>query len=282
LTGLNAASDGESMETPLLSPAASEDSGLRSFLDSAKLEFQASLQLLAERAAFIAAATGAAIALKESESFVYYAVAGDSAAQPGSEAGINEPSLRACIEQRIPVRTAQKGKANPFGLNVPILSADETIGVLELTGPHEYQDQDIDSVSRISNLVGVAVEYHDAAERASTRIAARDTQIKSEAQATSWHAPDSVAAQAIQDDQSKAAASPSPLNRQACASCGFPVSSGRRLCVDCERQPDLRLPSTNELFTIPTEENWLAAHGYTILSVLIPTIAAAVYFWLRR
>ena len=270
------------METLLLAAPATEDCGLRSFLDSTKLEFQASLQLLAERAAFVAAATGAAIALKQSESFVYYAVAGDSAAQPGCEAGVNEPSVRNCIEQRIPVRTVEKGKANPFILKVPILSAEEAIGILELTGPYEYRYQDIASVSRISNLVSVAVEYRDAAEKASARIAERDTEIKARSRSTSWHAPDSGAAETVPADQGKAGASPSALNAQACASCGFPVSSGRSMCVDCERQPDLRLRPTNELFTIQTEENSLSAHGYTILGVLIPTIAAAVYFWLRR
>lgn len=266
------------METLLLSPARTDDSGLHSFLNSTKLEFQAALQLLAERAAFIAAATGAAIALKERELFVYCAVTGDSAAQPGSEAEVNEASMRACLEQRIPVRTA--AKANAFGLKVPILGADEAIGILELSGPYEYQDQDIDSVARISHLVSVAVEYRDAAEQASARIAQRGTEIKAQSRTASWHAPD--AAQAIQAEQADAAALPGALNAQACASCGFPVSAGRKLCVDCERQPDVRLGSTNELFTIQTEEAWLSAHGYTILSVLIPAIAAALYFWLRR
>jgi hypothetical protein len=270
------------METLLLSPPVTEDSGLSSFLDSTKLEFQAALQLLVERAAFVAAATGAAIALKENESFIYYAVAGDSAAQPGSEAGANEPSVRNSIEQRIPVRTVEKGKASAFGLKVPILGGEEAIGILELTGPFEYRYQDIASVSRISNLVSVAVEYRDAAEKAAARIAERGREIQARAQAPSWHAPDSIATHAIPDDQGKAVASPSALNAQGCASCGFPVSSGRRLCVECERQPDVRLRSPNEVFTIQTEENWLAAHGYTILSVLIPAIAAAVYFWLRR
>lgn len=268
------------METLLLSPAATENPGLRSFLDSTKLEFQASLQLLAERAAFISAATGAAIALKEGDAFVYYAGTGDSAAQPGSQAGVNEAFLRRSIEQRTPVRTAPED--GTFALKVPILRAEEVVGVLELTGPYEYQDQDIESVSRISNLVSVAVEYREAAEQASARIAQRDTEIKAESRAASWHAPDSLAAQAIEADPAHAMAAPSAPNAQACASCGFPVSAGRRLCVDCERQPDSELRPTGELFTIPTEEGWLSAHGYTILSVLIPAIAAALYFWLRR
>lgn len=268
------------METLLLSAAATEDSGLRSFLDSTKLEFQASLQLLAQRAAFLTAATGAAIALKESKSFVYCAVTGDSSAQPGCEAGINQASLGNCIEQMIPVRTAPQ--ANTFGLQVPILRADKAIGVLELTGPYEYQDQDIDSVSRISHLVSVAVEYRDAAEQASARIAERDTEMKAQSQTATWHAPDSLPAQAIPAGQVQEGASPRALNAQACASCGFPVSTGRRLCVDCERQPDTRFASTSELFTIQTQETWLSAHGYTMLSVLIPTIAALLYFWLRR
>ena len=268
------------MEALGLSPAATENSGLRSFLDSTKLEFQASLQLLAERAAFIAAATGATIALKESESFVYYAVTGDSAAQLGSPAGINDASLRKCIEQRIPLRTA--AKANQFSLKVPILRAEEAIGVLALTGPYEFQDQDIDSVSRISTLVSVAVEYRDAAEQASARIAERGTEIKAESRPASWHAPDSLAVQAIPAHPVQRAASRSTLKARGCASCGFPVSPGRRLCVDCERKPDLPLASTRELFTIPSDETWLSAHVYTLLSVLIPTIAGVLYFWLRR
>ena len=268
------------METLVLSPAATEDSGLRSFLDSTKLEFQASLQLLAERAAFIAAATGATIALKEKESFVYCVVTGDSAAQPGFPAGINEASMRQCIEQRIPVRTAPK--SNQFNLKVPILRAEEAIGVLELTGPYEYQDQDIDSVSRVSSLVSVAVEYRDAGEQAWARIAERGTEIRAESRPASWHAPDAFSAQAIPAHPVPRGASRSTLPAQGCASCGFPVSPGRRLCVDCERKTDLPLASASELFTIPTDETWLSAHGYTLLSVLIPAIAAALYFWLRR
>lgn len=270
------------MEAVLLSPAATEDAGLRSFLDSTKLEFQASLQLLAERAAFLAAATAAAIALKESDAFVYCAVTGDAAAQPGSEARIDDASVRNSMEQRIPVRTAGKDIANPFGLKVPILSADQVIGVLELSGPYEYLAQDIASVARIAHLVSIAVEYRDAAEQASRRISERGTEMKAELRSASWHAPDSVAGQAIPADPLQSVASPNALNAQGCASCGFPVSPGRRLCVDCERQPELPPPSASQLFTIPTEETWLSAHGYTILSVLIPTIVAALYFWLRR
>lgn len=267
------------MESLLLSPA-TEGAGLCSFLDTTQLEFQASLQLLVERAVFLTGATGAAIALKENAGFVYCAVAGEISAEPGSKFDLGDASIPACIEQPAAVRTKPCEKEAAFTLRLPILSADKAVGIFELKGQYEFQDQDVDAVRRIADLVSVAVEYRNGAD-ASAKIAEREIEIKEKMQPASWHAPEATLSQPAPSVELNPAPPVAPI-AQACTSCGFPVSPGRTLCVDCERKPDAHPTPKSDLFTLPNDESWFSAHGYTLVAALIPAIAAAVYFWLRH
>jgi len=73
---------------------------------------------------------------------------------------------------------------------------------------------------------------------------------------------------------------------QRCASCGFPVSEGRSLCVDCERKGRLSetLDSTSDepvpeflASVVPKEESWLANHvNLLAIAVLILSILVAI------
>jgi len=73
---------------------------------------------------------------------------------------------------------------------------------------------------------------------------------------------------------------PKELDRiRNCEACGFPVSEGRTLCVDCEaarlsgdRPAPLasnQAPAFLTKFGTPKEKGWLGSHIYTIGTVLI-------------
>jgi len=87
---------------------------------------------------------------------------------------------------------------------------------------------------------------------------------------------------------SPAAFLPQPMKRiQKCASCGFPVSEGRTLCVDCEEKshrepkgveavPAEFVPSFGiSSSEAPAEESWLANH-VNILAILVLILSIAV------
>jgi putative methionine-R-sulfoxide reductase with GAF domain len=77
------------------------------------------------------------------------------------------------------------------------------------------------------------------------------------------------------------------LRVQKCASCGFPVSEGRSLCVDCERKQPHQSGSTEIMpaeyvpafltSQKPVDESWLANHvNLLAVAVLILSIVVAV------
>jgi putative methionine-R-sulfoxide reductase with GAF domain len=79
---------------------------------------------------------------------------------------------------------------------------------------------------------------------------------------------------------------PEAMSRvQKCASCGFPVSAGRTLCVDCENK-SYRQPESTEALSAefvpaflasspPPDESWLANH-VNLLAVLVLVLSIAV------
>jgi len=85
--------------------------------------------------------------------------------------------------------------------------------------------------------------------------------------------------------ETPAAAVPEAMRRvQKCASCGFPVSEGRSLCVDCENKRHLH-PEAAEaaapefvpafLDSSPPKESWVANH-VNVLAVLVLILSIVV------
>jgi GAF domain-containing protein len=253
------------------------------FVHTATLEFQAALQLLVERARFVSGARSVAIALEQDGQFVYSAASGESAPETGVAAGLSQPSLRDCIGQRKIIRSHAGGDF-PFGLNVPILREGKAAGFLELHGGSAFEDRDCEAVQRIAEMIDTAIDHRDAAALAD-QIAFEEIVEIPNAPATpsTWHAPNVSSVEATRQQQSSAASIPetaAAVPVQNCLSCGFPVSPGRKLCVDCERNTDpAQVP--DELFTGHQHESWISTHGYTIASVLVSLLAIATILWLH-
>jgi hypothetical protein len=73
-------------------------------------------------------------------------------------------------------------------------------------------------------------------------------------------------------------------NLRRCEACGFPVSEGRRLCLDCEAAtPDSVAGAGNspELFGELAESNqsWIRSHVYLIATAVIAAATIALLAW---
>jgi hypothetical protein len=247
---------------------------------AAALEFQATLQLLVQRARFLTAASSVAIALKEDGVVVYCASSGDSAPEVGAAVDLSMEPIHQCIEQRKAVR-AQAGTAEVlFTLAVPIIGDEKVTGLFELRGQCEFEDRDLQVLARLAEMVGTAMDHRNAATQAESRIF-EQLSVVSPAVPALWHASDSALRESSQQKAPPAASSPAAAEVHKCASCGFPVSYGRKLCLDCEQKTDPIHPPA-EIFSTPAHESWISAHGYTIASLLVTALAVAILYWLRR
>jgi hypothetical protein len=99
----------------------------------------------------------------------------------------------------------------------------------------------------------------------------------------------------------------SMLRVQKCASCGFPVSEGRALCLDCERKKDDKMgrtqdrseavspqlavsavPATDEALppflanVTPAKESWLSGHVNLLLVIVVLILGVLVFIVLFR
>jgi hypothetical protein len=249
-------------------------------IQSAELEFQATVRLLAERARFLTAASGAAVALEEQGKQVYYAVSGDSVPPAGTTVDTNKEPIGQCIAQTKAVRSRTVGGTALFALAAPIITDEKVIGLFELRGPSTFEDRDLESIVRLAEMVGTAIDHRRAAEQVDRKLFAPFAEIAHAAILPShWHAPETAKSETPQPEP---APGPGVLTAsvQKCASCGFPISQGRTLCVECDQKLGHAAPPT-ELFSTPEEESWISVHVYSIASVLITALAVAIIFWLR-
>jgi len=266
--------------TAVLSPPA--DATLaESLLDFERLEYQASLQLLADRACCMSGAFAGAIALKENGIVSYCAVSGDSDREPGIAITNEADPRRECLAEQRPVRRGPIGEPPTFSITVPVLRDGEAVGFIELTADCEFTDEGTADLSRIGDLVSVTIEHRQAAERAEKREFGNEE--LSLPLPALWHAPEfSVEAEVSHKHHPVTAKTSSSVPEiRSCAGCGFPVSTGRALCVECEQKPGTPR-AFSPLFTTEAEESWMSAHGYTIASIIVTVLTAALILWLRH
>ncbi|HEV2696515.1 MAG TPA: GAF domain-containing protein [Terriglobales bacterium] len=247
-------------------------------IPAAMLEFQVSLQLLIQRAQFLTAASSAALAIEEDGEFAYCAVVGDSGIEVGTTADLSQPSIERCLKAQKAVCMDRSTQACA-SLTVPIIREGKVAGFFELLSEAAFEASDLEAIGRLAEVVTTAIDHREAALQVENGSFEHAFQATSAFAPKLWHAPE-----LDEEDPSPLAAPAVPIFTSAsvekCASCGFPVSTGRKLCVDCEQKTET-VHEPAELFSTPEHESWIRAHGYTIASLFVTGAAVALILWLR-
>src|SRR5438067_253912 len=293
-----------------------EDGG-KSLSEMAQRDLNAALQLLAERAQYITGASGAAIALREDEEMICRASAGPSAPALGAHlqanSGLSGESVRTrqilrCDNAELDSRVNRES-CRALGIAsvvvLPLIREPEVNGVFELFSGRAYAfgERDIIALERLAEMIQTALEHAEAARRAEKigeqAVEKKQTANGAEAGANSpieekasaklsnedKPGPKSGAAEASisqETEEPQVALTGERGNIGTCEACGFPVSEGRKLCLDCESgtvQDPTAAPFLSQ-FTAP-EEGWLRSHQYLIGTLLVTALTIAVLLWMR-
>ena len=304
---------------PPLPSHLSADAGNKSLMEMARRDLEAALQLLAERAQYITGASGAAFALREGSAMICRASAGPSAPELGAEvqikSGLTGESVRTrkvlrCDDAETDSRVNRES-CRALGIKsvmvVPLLREQEVTGVFELLADraNAFEERDVTALERLAEMVQTGLEHADAAKRALQEIAAKNAQATAQQAALEKEPKPPVTAPApapaeielakidpaqIKTDASVVVASSPKLDAppvlapeldkiRKCEACGFPVSEGRTLCLDCEAArlsgespaplASNQAPAFLAKFESRKEQGWLGSHIYTIGTVLI-------------
>ena len=266
----------------------SEGTATSSLAEVADREFEAALQLLAERAKFITGASSTAIALLDEEQMVYRASSGVAPFEPGfalraisalSAETLKSQKILSCGDTQSDLRLDPEScqlLSMISVMTVPLLRDGRAIGVLELISdrPQAFDERDSAAMQRLAELINTASDNAQAMKQVAQETPAENSTPKT---------PD---VQADQPSQSNEQSSKEKPGIRTCASCGFPISHRRSVCVDCEtRGRHVLTGDTSPIFSAldgqPSEESWLQANMYTIGMVMVPLITLAILLWLR-
>jgi len=301
---------------PSVSHVAAEEGG-KSLAEMAQRDLEAALQLLAERAQYITGASGAAIALLEESEMICRASAGPSAPELGAEvqvkSGLTGESVRTrqvlrCDDAETDSRVNRES-CRALGIKsvmvVPLIREEEVIGVFELFADraNAFEERDITALERLAEMVQTGLEHADAGRRALQEIAAKNEQaaarqeetkpelaeeIEIEVSAAVASEPTSEPAEttAFKPDPGEPVRTPELDKVRNCEACGFPVSEGRTLCLDCEAArlsgdspaplASSEAPAFLSKFGTPKKQSWLGSHMYTIGTVLIVALTVVL------
>lgn len=278
-----------------------EDGG-RSLAELAQHDLEATLQLLAERAQYITGASGAAIALNSGEEMICRASAGPSAPEVGTklqtDSGLTGESVRTrqilrCDDAATDLRVNQESCR---ALNIasvvvmPLLREEKVAGVFELLSSRSYafEQRDLAALQRLGDMIQTAIDQAEAAKNTARVIAApEEVELKIAADSPLSPPPQAEpAAPLIEGPAVTGEGGPAPslaANVTRCRSCGFPVSGGRSLCLDCETS--LRDSSTTSSFLSQYHEapprSWLRSNIYLIGTALMGVLTVVLVLWLR-
>jgi putative methionine-R-sulfoxide reductase with GAF domain len=282
----------------------------------AQRDLEAALQLLAERAQYITGASGAAIALLDEDEMICRASAGPSAPELGAEvqmkSGLTGESVRTrkvlrCDDAETDTRVNRES-CHALGIRsvmvVPLICEKEVIGVFELLAdrPHAFEERDITALEHLAEMVLTGLEHADAAKRALQEIVAKNDQAATQSQASepaSSESSDVISATvanlpasepphtpALAADQPEPVQTPELDKIRTCEACGFPVSEGRTLCLDCETArfsgetsaplASVQIPAFLSHFGTPKKQGWLGSHIYTVGAVLIVVLTVVL------
>ena len=286
------------------------DEGGKSLADMAQRDLEAALQLLAERAQYITGASGAAIALLENDEMICRASAGPSAPELGAEVqvktGLTGESVRTrqvlrCDDAETDSRVNRES-CRPLGIRsvmvMPLIRDEAVLGVFELMAdrPQAFEERDITALERLAEMVLTGLDHADAAKRAQQEIATKNAEAvakQKEPEPAASVATVAAKEEAVSAIPTPTAAPEEPVVIKAvepksqtldkirkCEACGFPVSEGRTLCLDCEAArasgESAAVPADNDTPAFLShfgdqgrKQNWLQAHFYTIGTILM-------------
>jgi putative methionine-R-sulfoxide reductase with GAF domain len=293
-----------------------EDGG-RSLTEMAKLDLEATLQLLADRARSITGASGAAIGLRQGEQMVCRASAGPSAPPLGARFQLSSGLSGECVRTRQILHchdVASDPRVNRescqalgivSALVMPLPREQDVIGVFELLSgkAHAFDGRDIAALQRLGEMVETALDHADAAHRAELVVPWAEAGSPDDARFIRQPAPDpgrrrlpTPTAIATPGEDVGRVETP-PVDRGKigrCTTCGFPVSGGRAWCVDCEgyRPGESRMAPDPARAAAPAffprllspagpGEGWLRSHKYLIATLLMTAVALGILLWFR-
>jgi putative methionine-R-sulfoxide reductase with GAF domain len=270
----------------------------------AERDLSTTLQLLMERAQYITGASAASIALRRDDMMICCARTGQAAPEVGAQLQIDSGLTGESIRTRETLRCdnaetdsrVNQGSCRGLGIVsvmvMPIVQQQEVTGLFELLSSraNAFEERDVIALQRLGEMVQTAVEQADAIKQgvqeiATSELAPPPEEIKVEESKVEEAPPaaEVLSEAAIQVDQ--------PANQPAkvvsfrtCAGCGFPVSEGRKLCLDCEAAEDQNSTSPRAPAWAETRKpkSWLRANIYTIGTVLIVGVTVAVLLLARH
>ena len=282
-----------------------------SIVDSARRDLEATLQLLADRAQYITAASGAAIALRDGDKVLCRASSGSAAPDLGSCLDLSSGLSGECVRTRTALSCNDVGKdprvdhesCRRLGIAslavMPILRNKEVIGVFEIFSgnANAFQERDLAALERLREMVNIALDQVSAERAKHSPFAVHGAKVKAVAAAAgagSGVAPSTTDPggrdhlertgflAGLPGVPEKQITTNAEIERiKTCNRCGFPVSEGRVLCLDCEdkgiasRDADLLLQAGAPSAGF---KRWIMRNRYIIGMVLISagTVAFAL------
>jgi len=255
--------------------------------ETARHDLQASLQLLANRMQYLTQASAATIGLRQGGELLCQASAGPMATELGAplraDSGLINQSIIAeqifcCNNTRNAISsqgTSYRGLGIKAIMVMPLIRESEVIGVLELLADrtNAFDDEDGEALEHSAEMILTALTHADAAKRAEIEIAgAREIEISSEIVS----APEN----GVEEAHPEARPTPATPKVHNCEACGFPVSDGRKLCLDCEeagtREDENATPGFLARLAHEQRQGWLEANFYTIGTVMMIVLTVVV------
>lgn len=202
---------------------------------------------------------------------------------------------------------------------VPLKREQEVNGVFELLSgrPYAFEERDLIALERLGEMIQTALEQAEAAKRAEKEILAKreaktaagagrepleplEPEEKSaapenadtaqaevrvsaaEAKADAKAKLDETQSESLVAEEPGAAIPIEHGNVGKCEACGFPVSEGRKLCLDCEASGTANAVAPVFRDQVDaSNRNWLRSHLYLIGSLLVVALTVAVLAWIR-
>jgi GAF domain len=279
-----------------------------SIVDSARRDLEATLQLLADRAQYITGATGAAIALRDGDKVLCRASSGTAAPDLGSCLDLSTGLSGECVRTRTALRCDDVARdprvdhesCRRLGIAslavMPILREGEVVGIFEIFSgkAQAFQERDLAALERLREMVNIALDEASPEREKASPFAVHGAKVKALAAAAgagSGRLPISDARASVEYTGFIAGLPGTPEHHseknididriKTCKRCGFPVSEGRMLCLDCEEK---RIPASDPAVAATTGATgvkaWLLTNRYVIGMVLIS--AATIVFALLR